>query len=91
MGKKFIKSVFVVLSLVVLFSLFACEKRETFEPEIKGVQSQMTAYTGDVFDFMAGITATDKYGKDVTDKVKYYTAAPMNEKGELIQSGEYSV
>lgn len=91
MEKKFIKSVFVVLSLVVLFSLFACEKRETFEPEIKGVQSQMTAYTGDVFDFMAGITATDKYGKDVTDKVKYYTAAPMNEKGELIQSGEYSV
>ena len=30
--EKFIKSVFVVLSLVVLFSLFACEKRETFEP-----------------------------------------------------------
>ena len=35
----------------------------------------MTAYTGDVFDFMAGITATDKYGKDVTDKVKYYGSA----------------
>jgi hypothetical protein len=91
MGKKFIKSLFVVLSLVVLFSLFSCEKRETLEPEIKGVNPQMTAYTGDVFDFMAGITATDKYGKDVTNKVKYYTAAPMDENGVLIQSGEYSV
>ena len=60
----------LVLSLVMIVSAAACgsEEKETGTPEILGVVDTAVE-AGTEFDAMAGITATDGNGDDLTGKI----------------------
>ena len=93
MKRKFVKSLFVLMGLMFIITLSSCDlgKKPIYEPEIKGVKTQVSAYTGDVFDILAGITATDKYGKDATSKIKYFANIPMDDENRLTLAGDYMI
>ena len=60
----------IVLCLVMMFSIVACASSTDSEgsPEINGVADK-TVEAGTEFDAMAGITAIDANGEDITGKI----------------------
>ena len=61
------KLLLVILSVLTVFTLFACKKENT-APELAGVANTAIAY-GVEFDPLAGVTAYDQEDGNLTDQI----------------------
>lgn len=67
----------LLLSLTAVFALAACGETEDTTPEVTatnptlaGIDSFVTVTQGEVFDYLAGVTATDEIDGDITSSIE---------------------
>lgn len=86
-----------ILALVLSLGLFAAcggGTKDEVAPEITGVKSTVAVESGEVFDALAGVTATDDVDGDLTDKITVSSIPELtftDGKATVTDQGDYEI
>ena len=86
-----------ILALVLSLGLFAAcggGTKDEVAPEITGVKSTVAVESGQVFDALAGVTATDDVDGDLTDKITVSSIPELtftDGKATVTDQGDYEI
>jgi len=92
---KKLKIVSLFVALLLVFTLASCDfktnKEETGEAGIFCETEIFELNVGEVFEPMAGVTATNKAGKDVSADVVVNHMVKLDSENRVLESGSYSI